>query len=92
MIIKNNFQRNIILSVLVLFNNLILSFVFFILRICYNVPFFVIILIYVLFIIFYNTYWEDFSNKIFLKYCNKECNNCSMWHCDYNIKIRSKSK
>ena len=84
--IKNNFQRHLIMDVLVILNNLCLGLVFLILKHIYNVKFLHILLIGVLFGFFYVFYWKDTSIKIFNKYCNKECHNCSMWHCDLHYK------
>lgn len=84
--LKNNFQRHLVLNLLVIFNNLCLSIFFIILRYVYNVKFLHILLIGVLLGLFYCFYWEYTSKRIFGKYCNKECHNCSMWHCDYHYK------
>ena len=84
--IRNNFQRHLILSILVLFNNLCLFIVFFILKNLYNVSFLHILLIFIFNGLFYNFFWGNYSKDIFKKYCNKDCLNCDMWHCDFYIK------
>ena len=84
--IKNNFQRHLILSILLFFNNLCLAISFIILKHCYNVSFLHILIIYLCLGLYFNYFHMDYSKKIFDKYCNKDCHNCSMWHCDLHYK------
>lgn len=86
MIIKNNFQRNLVMFILVFLNNICLASCFFILLYFYNASFIHILLIFLLNGLYYNFFHMDFSKKIFKKYCNKNCHNCSMWHCDFHYK------
>ena len=88
MILKNNFQRHCVLGLLFIFNNLCLSFIFIILKYCYNVSIFYIFIIGILFYFYFNFFYFDYSKKVFKKYCNKDCHNCSMWHCDYSYRKR----
>lgn len=84
--LKNNFQRHIVLDLLFIFNYLCLAFIFLILKYYYNISFFHFILVGILFGLYYCFYWADSSKVIFNKYCNKECHNCAMWHCDLHYK------
>lgn len=86
MFIKNNFQRNLIMFALEIFNTIILSILFFILFFIYKIPIYIILIVVSLFCIYYNTEPFETSKKIYKKYCNKECHNCSMWHCDFHYK------
>lgn len=86
MIIKNNFQRGLTLSILSFFNNLLLGLCFIILRYFYNVSFIHILLIFLLIGLYFKFFFMDYSKKIFKKYCNKQCHNCTMWHCDLHYK------
>ena len=84
--IKNNFQRHLILNILVIFNNLCLGVAFLILRHLYNVSFLHIVLVFLLIILYYKFFHMDYSKKLFEKYCSKECHNCAMWHCYFHYK------
>lgn len=82
--IKDNFQIHFILTLLLIFNNLCLAIPLFILKFYYNVPFFITLLIFLLLCLYNKFFYMDYSKKIFEKYCNKECKNCIIWHCDYH--------
>lgn len=84
--IKNNFQRNIIMFVLIFFNNFCLAIPFLILKGIYNVSFLHHFIVAACFILYCSFFYIDYSKKLFTKYCNKECHNCNMWHCDFHFK------
>lgn len=86
MVIKNNFQRNLIMIGLDLLCSIILSTLFFILHYIYNIPIHMVLIISLLYCVFCVSEPFERSEKIFKKYCNKECCNCDMWHCGFHYK------
>ena len=84
--LKNNFQRHLILDFLLLFNNLCLATISIILKYYYNISLLHFLIIGILFSLYFKFFYMDYSKNIFKKYCNKECDNCNMWHCDLYYK------
>lgn len=80
--LNNNFQRYLVLSIL----NLIQMFCFFIAMYffvaIYHIPF--IHFFVIIFCLYIGFEFEPFdtSKKIYKKFCNKDCENCKMWHCN----------
>lgn len=84
--INTNFKRDIILFILSLLRGLFLGIPAFILMYIYKMPLFLFSLVSLSYIL--SVAVEPFSRsiEIFKKYCNKDCHNCSMWHCDFHYK------
>lgn len=84
--INSNFKRNIIFCILSFLQGLFISIPFYILFYLYKMPLFLFMLVSLSYILYFAVEPFSSSKKIFEKYCNKECNGCSMWHCDLHYK------
>ena len=84
--LKSNFQRNLIIDLFVILNSLIMGVIFMIGRLYFKLPIWGIFIFGCLFLLYYYLEPFDITKKVFKKYCNKECEGCSMWHCDFHYK------
>lgn len=82
--LDTNLKRNFIIFILSLLHGIFISIPFYILFYVYKMPILLFIIISLSYIFFVAVEPFSSSNKIFKKYCNKECAHCSMWHCNFH--------
>ena len=83
MILKNNFQRHLLLSIIQFIQNLYICLLGLIFKAYLNIPFYFTFIIILCFFVINQFDFFELSNEIFKNYCNKDCKKCSMWHCEY---------
>ena len=86
--IKKNWQRYLIMSLYDILFCLLMGIIFLILRGTYNVPLGGILIVYIASVL--SVSCEPFSASVnfYKKYCNRECENCKMWHCNIGSEER----
>lgn len=84
--LKNNFQRNLIMDLFFLLHSLIFGIIFLLNKLYLKLPSWVILVFGFLFLLFYELEPLSITKKVFKKFCNKKCEGCCMWHCDFHYK------
>ncbi len=80
--LNNNFQRYLVLAIFNLIQMFFYFIVMYIFVVIYHMPFIHWFVIFTCLYIGILIEPFDTSKKIYKKFCNKDCENCKMWHCD----------
>ena len=80
--LNNNFKRYLVLAILNLIQTFCSFIIMYIFVVIYHMPFIYWFVISICFFIGFEFEPFDTSKKIYKKFCNKDCENCKMWHCN----------